>query len=106
MAHGLSITLAHEMPGVGGQEARNGVAFASFFASDVTPVALLKAGIYSTIAVALKGGTWRQASLVMMAQTLAAHPVRNPLKEVNLIMPAPEPRNSASRVGWPKRPPP
>ena len=52
------------------------------FASDTTPVALLKAGIYATIAVALKGGTWREASMVLMAHTLAMKPSRSAAKEV------------------------
>lgn len=45
--------LAHEMPGVGGQEERHGVDFSSFFANanGATPTELLKRGIYSEIAV-------------------------------------------------------
>ena len=45
-------------------------------------MALLKAGIYATIAVALKGGTWREASMVLMAHTLAMKPSRSAAKEV------------------------
>ena len=36
-----------------------------------TPPELLKAGIYSKIAVALKGGPWREASRVMLAEAVA-----------------------------------
>ena len=43
-----------------------------------------KAGIYATIAIALKGGTWREASMVMMAQTLALEPVRHEPKHIHL----------------------
>ena len=76
MSAGVPVLLAHEMPGIGGQAARHGVAFGTFFASDATPMALLKAGIYSSIAVALKGGEWREASMVMMADALAAEPTK------------------------------
>ena len=33
---------------------------------------LLQRGIYSSIAVAMKGGAWREASVVMLAQAVAA----------------------------------
>ena len=72
----VRLLLAHEMVGVGGQEARGGCEFASFFScpDGATPATLLKRGIYDTIAVALKGGAWREASMVMMAQALAEPP--------------------------------
>ena len=46
------------MPGIGGQEARFGCEFGTFFSCDdgATPQSLLHRGIYSEIAVALKGG--------------------------------------------------
>jgi hypothetical protein len=57
----------------GGQEARNGCEFASFFkcADGATPGDLLKRGIYSEIAVPLKGGPWREASMVLLSKALA-----------------------------------
>ena len=82
MGKGIPILLAHEMPGVGGQDEKEGIAFGTFFAPDATPIPLIKAGIYATIAVAFKGGTWREASHVIMAQTLAAKPTRSAPKDV------------------------
>jgi hypothetical protein len=77
MSRGVQVVLAHEMPGVGGQVARFGIPFGSFFASDATPLELLKAGIYGTIAVALKGGVWREVSMVLMVQRLSEQPKRS-----------------------------
>lgn len=53
---GVHVLLVHEMPGVGGQEARFGCEFGSFFGhpDGATPGDLLKRGIYSEVAVALK----------------------------------------------------
>ena len=45
---------------------------------------LLKAGIYATIAVALKGGEWREASMVMMVKEIAAKPSRKEAKQISL----------------------
>ena len=36
---------------------------------------LVDRGIYSTIAIPLKGGAWREASMVMLAQALSARTV-------------------------------
>ena len=68
---GVHILLAHEMPGVG-QEARRPCEFGSFFscADGATPGDLLKRGIYSEIAVALKGGEWRKASMALLTVAL------------------------------------
>jgi len=65
---GVHVLLAHEMPG-DGEQARSGCEFGSFFscADGTTPGELLKRGIYSEIAVALKGGPWREASMAMLA---------------------------------------
>ena len=110
MSNGVSLTLAHEMPGIGGQEARGGAPFSSFFAACATPIELLKAGIYSKLAVPFKGGAWREASskhaprgtwergvailctsqltsppdvaVVMMGLTLLPAPKRGPLTQV------------------------
>ena len=76
MDQGVRILLAHEMPGVGGQEARHAVAFSTFFACEhgATPVELLRKGIYSTIAVPLKGNASRRASYVLLSDALAEVP--------------------------------
>jgi len=73
MDNNVPLLLAHEMPGLGGQEARHAVDFAAFFscANGTTPQELLHAGIYSQIAIPLKGGPWRSASLVIIAHSLA-----------------------------------
>ena len=69
---GVNVLLAHEMPGVGGQDVRFGVEFGTFFAcaDGATPPELLTRGIYSSIAVPLKGGPWREASMVLMGMAL------------------------------------
>jgi len=68
----VNVLLVHEMPGAGGQEARFGCEFGSFFAcaSGATPSELLKRGIYSSIAVPLKGGPWREASIKLLGMAL------------------------------------
>jgi hypothetical protein len=68
---GVSSGLCFAVPG-GGQEVRFGCEFGSFFSSvdGATPEKLLKRGIYSEIAVALKGGPWREASMAMLAMAL------------------------------------
>jgi hypothetical protein len=55
--------------GTGGQDQRFGCDFGTFFScvDGATPGELLKRGIYSEIAVALKGGPWREASITMLA---------------------------------------
>ena len=69
----IPILLAHEMPGEQ-QEGRNATEFKNFFVCDegTTPAPLLKRGIYKTIAVALKGGEWRKASMVRLCEGLGA----------------------------------
>jgi hypothetical protein len=56
----------------GGQEARFGCEFGSFFscAAGATPSDLIKRGIYSSIAVPLKGGAWREVSMVLLSMAL------------------------------------
>ena len=69
----VPLLLVHEMAGaVGTVEERHSVDFATFFACDrgATPNELLQRGIYSSIAIALKGGAWRQVGMVMVAQGL------------------------------------
>ena len=69
---GVHVLLSHEMPGIGGQEARHAVEFSTFFAnpSGATPNDLLKRGLYSEIAVPLKGGPWREASMALLGSAL------------------------------------
>merc|ERR1711998_299044 len=68
----MHILLVHEMPGAGGQDARFGCEFSRFFAhpDGATPSELLASGIYSEIAVPLKGGPWREASMVLLDRVL------------------------------------
>jgi len=70
---GIHILLAHEMPGTGGQEHRNGCEFGALFAcpEGATPRNLLNRGIYSEIAVPLKGGAWREASMALLGAALS-----------------------------------
>jgi len=71
---GVHLLLAHEMPGVGGQEARSGCDFGAFFSCEAgsTPAELLVRGIYNEIALPLKGGAWREPSLALLFDVLAA----------------------------------
>jgi len=68
---GVHILLAHEMPGVEA-EARHGCEFNSFFtcADGATPPELLHRAIYSEVAVALKGGAWRETSMALFSKAL------------------------------------
>jgi hypothetical protein len=72
MAADMHLLLAHEMPGIGGQEDRKGCDFAEFFANEdgSTPQDLLHKGIYRQIAVPLKGSEWRKVSMIMVAQAI------------------------------------
>ena len=73
MENGVTLLLAHEMPGIGGQAERSGVEFSTFFScpEGATPDGLLKLGIYSQIAVPLKGGAWRNVSMRLLAKSVA-----------------------------------
>ncbi len=73
MSLNVHVLLCHEMPGVGGQEARHGCEFAKFFAcgSGSTPIELLQRGIYNEIALPLKGGAWREASMALLHDAFA-----------------------------------
>jgi hypothetical protein len=64
------VSVRSAVPGADGK-ARYGCEFGSFFScvDGATPSKLLKRGIYSEIAVALKGGPWREASIAMLAMT-------------------------------------
>ena len=80
---GVDYVLAHEMMGRGGQDARHGCEFSAFFACEhgTTPADLLRGGLYAKIAVALKGGPWREPSLVMLAQALLLHTGAGPITQ-------------------------
>ena len=84
MRCGKRLLLAHEMPGLE-QEARHAVEFGTFFADGQTPSTLVAAGIYSSIAVPLKGGPWRKASMALLAKAVGLQDrsqVRLPLEWV------------------------
>ena len=72
MDAGVHILLAHEMPSSCGQSTHFGCEFGAFFShpDGSTPAGLLKRGIYSEIAVPLKGGPWREASMALLASAL------------------------------------
>jgi len=72
MRSGKRLLLAHEMLGLG-QEARHAVEFSTFFADGQTPRTLVAAGIYSSIAVPLKGGPWRATSMALLAKAVGLH---------------------------------
>ena len=78
---GVPLQLVHEMPGLG-QEERPACPFDNFFACDrgATPTVLLNRGIYDQIAIALKGGEWRKAGMVMLARAIIA-PVQDVVEE-------------------------
>jgi hypothetical protein len=86
MDAGTHLLLAHEMPGMqgDGQGERHGVEFGTFFScpNGATPGSLLKANIYGQIAVALKGGPWREASMVLMAKGIAGGMEVEPLNNL------------------------
>ena len=72
---GVQLLLAHEMLGADA-EARGGVDFATFFDCEqgTTPPQLVRAGVYSQIAVALKGGQHRKVSMALFAKALVEAP--------------------------------
>ena len=67
---GVQLVLAHEVPGVQ-QAGRHPIEFAMLFETGLTPPALVAAGIYSTIAVPLKGGAWRQTSMALLMRAIS-----------------------------------
>ena len=70
MDHDVHILLEHEMPGSDGK--RDACEFDAFFscADGTTPAELLSRGIYAEVAVPLKGGPWREASMVLTGMAL------------------------------------
>ena len=71
--------------------------FDDFLASppDGTPPELVRRGIYSQVAVALKGGAWREVSMRMLAQELVA----TEIDSVPAALPAP-PSGHVLPVRW------
>ena len=69
----LRALVVRAVPGVLANEERRAVDFGAFFSCEdgTTPQELLRAGIYNQIAIALKGGPWRRASLVVIASAFA-----------------------------------
>jgi len=69
----MHLILVHEMPGIGGAT-RGACEFSTFFSCEhgTTPSDLIKSGIYHTIALPLKGGSWREMSLAMLNDAFAA----------------------------------
>ena len=68
----VHVLLVHEMTGMEETE-RSGCEFSTFFAckDGATPAVLLKRGIYGEIAVPMKGGEWRKASMRLLAKSVA-----------------------------------
>ena len=73
-ATGVSLVLAHEMPGLG--QTAYAVPFHTFIScpEGATPPSLLRAGLYGQVAVPLKAGPWRPAGLALLRKALVAAP--------------------------------
>ena len=73
MRHSIHLLLVHEMPGIG-QAHRHGVEFRTFFPNGgnqvTTPQQLVDNGIYSEVAISLKGGPWRNAALLGLVRAV------------------------------------
>ena len=79
LSQGIPLLLAHEMPGIvedddvisveDHRRNRYGCDFALFF--QTTPQYLIDAGIYHTVAVALKGGDYREASIALLSRKVS-----------------------------------
>ena len=85
-----SLLLWHEMPGGGDEDRRHACPFGEFFSSNKgsTPTDLVQHGIYNSIALALKGGSFRRTSLVLLAKGIALAETQPPkwLEPVPLAM--------------------
>ena len=71
---GVHLLVCHEFPSMlGDGEGRHACAFNDFWREGWTPRWLLKgdSNVYKQIAIALKGGAWREAGLAKLAQALA-----------------------------------
>ena len=69
MREGTRLLVCHEYPGLDLHSGRDAVPFQQVLLQ--TPQHLQAADIYHMIAIALKAGEWRQASLVMLGQELS-----------------------------------
>ena len=83
----VPLLLVHEQSGIDGH-LRHGCEFDAFFQYDATPPALLRAGVYASTAISLKGGPWRPASLAVAVQKLEKDPLR----------PTPQPRRMVEQL--------
>jgi hypothetical protein len=73
---GVDLLLVHETPDVhGGGGSKNGVDFGKFFAcaAGATPLELIQANVYRNVAVPLKDGAFRPASMLLIADSLAQY---------------------------------
>jgi len=73
---GVDLLLVHETPDVhGASGSKNGVDFGKFFAcaDGATPPDLIQANIYQNVAVPLKDGAFRPASMLLFADHLAQY---------------------------------
>jgi len=68
------LLLVHEMLGIKSDE-RRGCEFGDFFACarGTTPSELISQGIYQKIAIGLRGGEWRTASMAMVHEAIAGN---------------------------------
>ena len=73
MLNKVPLLLVHEMQGLS-EDARHGCEFAHFYHPEQTPEELLIAGVYSRVAVPLKGGELRRPSIALLAQDLLHAP--------------------------------
>jgi hypothetical protein len=73
---GVDLLLVHETPDVHGEGgSRHGVDFGKFFAcaDGTTPPELIRANIYRNVAVPLKDGAFRPASMLLLADSFAQY---------------------------------
>jgi hypothetical protein len=68
---GVHVLLAHEMPHALQEDSRYPCKFETFL--ETTPSELRLKSIYAEVAVALKGGEWRNASMVLLAKQFQKH---------------------------------
>ena len=80
MRMGVHLLLCHEFPSVlGDNQKRHACTFNEFFRDGWTPRWLLKddSFLYNQIAIALKGGPWREAGLAKLAKELGPDSISN-----------------------------
>ena len=71
MVAGVHVLLAHEKPDAFQEDSRHPCEFKEFF--ETTPEQLRLKSLYAEIAVPLKGGEWRKASMVLLAKQFQKH---------------------------------